>query len=70
MSNLREAIKSIIATADNRKMIHTFARSKFNEWNSKQKQIRVNQSTFCYYDGFVILSESKIEINYKQGEHH
>lgn len=63
--DIRESIILIMSVSKHQKLINEFARSKYDEKfpSSKRDYIQGWNS----YDGFIIISESKIKINYNYG---
>lgn len=64
MENIKESIKILLSTAQHRKNIEEFARSKFNE-NSEIKTIHLD--SWKSFEGFDILSETSIRVKYSYG---
>jgi len=58
MSKLNKALKKLISVKDQQNIVNDFAEKKFNEENV----------TSAYYEGFDIVSENKIRVNYGYGE--
>lgn len=65
--NIQESIRAIMSVSKHQKLLSDFARSKYDEkFPSKRITGNYNQGWHSY-KGFVIISDSKIEVKYSYG---
>lgn len=64
MSGIRKAIKKVREVETYRKEVDSFA---LGEYNEKFPDINFDNGKFHYYDGFELLSDTEIKVNYIYG---
>jgi hypothetical protein len=60
-TNIKESVKILLENKNHSEIVRKFAIEKYRE---KFKDMKRNVGTFHAYDGYQILSENEIKINY------
>jgi len=64
MENIKKSLEVLAKVANHRAVVNDFARSKYIErFSNEEKPI----GTYHAYDGYDIISETKLKVNYTYG---
>ncbi len=64
---IKDSIKAIINISEHQKNLEEYARSKYSEKFIGYKSGVKNFDVWHSYDGFTIISETKIQVSFKYG---
>jgi hypothetical protein len=64
MENIKESLEVLAKVANHRAVVNEFARSKYNE---KFADMKRQIGTYHAYDGYDIISETKLKVKFVYG---